>query len=161
MNITKQSLLTQVCLVLEKWIYIELQWWVLHVLFIFIFFFIDRNVGEKRKCCEYYRTIATQSSVFGAEGGQEETPCSVCKIEHPDSQPEKKQIHKYNKKTSLQIQIYKYTTIHCVFAFAYLWLYSIQSQICKRKYTRTKRDSMQEIILKTGFFPKMGKQIMP
>ena len=79
--------------------------------------FIDRNVGEKRECCEYYRTIATQSSVFGAEGGQEETPCSVCKIEHPDSQPEK--IHKY-KKTNLQIQIYK--------------------------YTRTKRDSMQEII---------------
>ena len=67
--------------------------------------FFDRDVGEKRKCCEYYRTIATHSSVFGAEGGQEETPCSVCKIEHPDSQPEKKQIQKYKK----IIYKYKYT----------------------------------------------------
>ena len=87
----------------------------LHVLFNFLFFifFIDRNVGEKRECCEYYRTIATQSSVFGAEGGQEETPCSVCKIEHPDSEPEKntqiqkKLINKY-KYTNTQLYNHKY-----------------------------------------------------
>ena len=50
--------------------------------------------------------------MFGAEGGQEETPCSVCKIEHPDSQPEKKTntkklIYKH-KYTNTQLYNHKY-----------------------------------------------------
>ena len=46
----------------------------------------EREVEMEKDCCEYCATIKSQWSVFRAEGRQEATPCSVCKIErHLDS----------------------------------------------------------------------------